>query len=586
MSEVGTLRKRLLAENEKRRQIQNKFKKQGALIASFHETTLGLLNHRKIDELLEAILKRASELMDTANGFIYLANDNRDTLEMKIGLGLYADSRINFIKKGEALGGEIWETGKPLTIDNYAAWPRRVRDPKWDCLRAVIGAPLKSHDKVAGVIGLSGTNPSRKFEREEVLLLGRFADIASIALENARLFNALENELKEHRRTEAELHLSTERLNAVFNNARDYIYIKNDKLSFIDMNPAMINALGINGADKLHELENEIYRFPLAQRLSVSERNVMGGGTVEEEFETVIMGKHAIIHNIMVPLKNSNEKIIGIFGIARDITDKRSSEMKISAAKEAVARAERMASLGVMAAVMSHEINQPLNSIKVTSSGIIYLHKNEIDQDLEGVIEDVRNISKQADHIGEIIRHVRSFIHEKNDSKSMELQMCDLAESIDMSLRLVGNQLSVLRINVNQFIEPGLPNVCANKTGLVEIVVNLLINAMENLDSMDNPNKIISVKLYSQDNNVVLEIADNGPGVPTEIVNRIFEPFFTTKKKGESMGLGLSIIKSIVETCGGHISLIENSASGKIFQVKLPTAQIKTEMKKNEYFNC
>ena len=571
-TETQILRKKLVTEKKKRKQLDIEFKKQRTVIASLHETTLGLMHRHKIDELLEAILKRAAELMDTANGYMYLLDDKKNTMTMKIGLGLYANSRIFNLEKGKALGGKIWRTGKPATVDNYAMWHGRIQDQQWDCLRACIGAPLKSQDKVAGVIGLSSTDPKQKFGRDEILLLGRFAEIASVALENARLFHALENELKERRRTEAELYLSTERLHAVFNNAKDFIYIKNEDLLYVDINPAMKNALGIKTSDIADKSVYDIFELPLAQRLAESDKSVMCGETVEEEFETVLMGKSAVIHNIKVPLKNSTERVIGIFGIARDITDRKLADMKINAAKEAVARAERMASLGVMAAGISHEINQPLNSIKVTSSGIIYLHKNEISQDIEGIMEDVRSISRQADLIGDIIRHVRSFIPAKDESKAMELQLCDMAEAIDMSLRLVGNQLSDLCIRLNQCLEPGLPKVYANKTGLVEVIVNLLINAMETLDATDNLNKIIAIRLYTQGEYVYTEIADNGPGVPNGITNRIFEPFFTTKKKGESMGLGLSIIKSIVESYGGSIKLISNSTSGGTFQVQLPVA--------------
>lgn len=580
ISEIEILRKTLSAEQQEKMLLNGELKRLAIVIESLHETTLGLMNHRNIGELLEAILKRAAHLAGTSDGYMYLLNKSKNTMEMKIGIGMFAIQRIYNLEKAEGFGGKIWRTGKPCTIDNYASWQGRLTDPKWDCLRAVIGVPLKSKEEVVGIIVLTTINPRRRFTNDELLHLGRFAEIASVALENARLFHALENELKERRRTEAQLHLSTERLNAIFNNAKDYIYIKNENLLYVDINPAMKNALGINSSDIMDKSSYDIFELPLAQRLAESDRAVMGGEIVEEEFETMLMGKPAVIHNVKVPLKNPDEKVIGIFGIARDITDRKLADMKINAAKEAVARAERMASLGAMAAGISHEINQPLNSIKVTSSGIIYLHEKGIGQEIEAIMEDVRNISRQADHIDDIIKNLRSFIHAKNESKATELQLCDMEEAIDLSLKLIGNQLSTRNIILNQCLEPGLPKVYANKTGLVEVIVNLLINARETLDAVENIDKFVTIRLYTQNGYVYMEIADNGPGIPDDIVNKIFEPFFTSKKKGESMGLGLSIIKSIVESYGGNIKVVNNSASGGTFQVQLPVAE--KRMKEND----
>lgn len=576
-AEVEILKNKLIAEKKKRKQLAAEFKKQITVLAALHETTLGLMNHLNIDDLLEAILRRAAELMNTEHGYMYLLDETEYTMSMRIGLGMYTNSRITHIEKGKAFGGEVWRKGKPLTLDDYAAWSGRVQGKEWDCLHAAIGAPLKTHGKVAGVIGFGSTDTKRRFKHDEVLLLGRFAEIASVALENARLFNALENELKERRRTEAQLHLSTERLNAIFKNAKDYIYIKNENLLYEDINPAMKNALGIRNSDIISKSSYDIFELPLAQRLEESDKAVMSGEIVEEEFETVLKGKPAVIHNIKVPLKNLDEKVIGIFGIARDITDRKIADMKINAAKEAVARAEKMASLGAMAAGISHEINQPLNSIKVTSSGIIYLREKGIDQEIEAIIEDVRNISRQADHIDDIIKNLRSFIHAKNESKATKLQLCDMTEAIDLALKLMGNQLLSKGIVLNQCFEPELPRVYANKTGLVEVIVNLLINAMETLDEIENIEKVITIILYTRNGYLYMEVADNGPGIPPDIVSRIFEPFFTSKKKGESMGLGLSIIRSIVESYGGNIKVVDSSASGGTFQVQLPAAEKKNE---------
>jgi len=570
-SEVYLLRKQLKAERTEKKQLNSAFNKLSTIIESLHETTLGLMNRYRIDDLLETILKRAVLHAGTSDAYMYLLNEDKTTMEMKIGIGLYENERIYDLQKGKGFGGEIWRSGKPLTLDNYASWPNRFNDSRWDCLRAVIGVPLKSEDKVFGIIVLSTTDPQKKFTRDEILQLSRFAEIASLALENAHLYNALENELNEHRKTELELHQSMERLRALFNNAKDYIYIKNNKFVYTDINPAMVDVLGRKDDEIIGKSDNEIFDSATAQRLIKSDISVLQGEASEEEYEIDISGKQICLHNVKVPLRNKDGEIIGIFGIARDVTDRNYAEMQIQSAKEAVSRAERMASLGVMAAGISHEINQPLNSIKVTSTGITYLHKKGIIQEVEEIIEDVSNISKQADLIEDIVSNVRSFVLANKESKTIE--PCHFSEAIVMSLSLMGSQLSAHGIRVKEKIELNVPMVYASKTSLVEVVINLLRNSMEALDTVYRDDKCIEIHLFSKNGIVYLHILDNGPGLSSDVIDNIFEPFYTTKKQGESMGLGLSILQSIIESYGGSIKVDRNVSCGAKFVIEIPPVE-------------
>lgn len=562
-------------ENERGKvlRLENEMERLRTVIESMHETTLGLMNRLRIDDLLEAILKRATNLAGTPDGYMYLLDRNRNTMEMKIGVGMYEKSRIYNMEAGKGFGGEIWKTGKPLTLDNYSTWKGRLEDRRWDNLKAVIGVPLKSDNEVVGIIVLSTTDATRRFSRNDLSMLGRFAEIASVALENARLYFALENELKERIRAENELHSSTERLHAIFNNARDYIYIKNERLEYIDINQAMSNMLGISRGLLLCKSDSDLFDSRTSKILSETDHMVLTGETIEEELEMHVSGKTLYLHNIKIPLRKKDGHITGIFGIARDVTDRKRAEQEIHSAKEAVARIERLASLGAMAAGISHEISQPLNSIKVTATGITYLRDRGIHQDIDDIMRDVRQISSQADLISDIIKHVRAIIHAKNESDIIEQESCTLEEALTMAFQLVGNQLVSHGIEVNIYLASNVPAVYANKTGLVEVIINLLINALEALDMPEKKEKVIEVKLSARNERVYLQIADNGPGIPKNIQSKIFEPFFTTKSRGKSMGLGLSIMQSIVESYGGSLMTSENVPSGAVFEISLPAAK-------------
>lgn len=251
--------------------------------------------------------------------------------------------------------------------------------------------------------------------------------------------------------------------------------------------------------------------------------------------------------------------------VGQDITEKVKVREAVAAAQEAKAKAEKIFSIGTMAAGISHEINQPLNSIKVISGGILYLVKQGEKIDAEEFIESIREISSQTDRITNIIKHLRSFICRDQT----QLVPCDLNSSVEMALDLVGKQLAAHRVNVQKNLDKDIPPVLAVSTGLEEVVVNLLVNAMQALDTADNQNKEITIRTCFK-TKVTLEISDNGPGIDPKIGDTMFEPFTSSKLQGENLGLGLAIVNNIIASYSGTIVVTSNHASGVTFIIELP----------------
>ncbi|MEE8392143.1 MAG: GAF domain-containing protein, partial [Anaerolineae bacterium] len=171
-------------------------------LAALHETTLGLISRLNLGDLLEDLVSRAGQLVGTPHGFIYLvepfepAQDQPEdaaasVIECKVGVGILTEAIGFHLKPGEGLSGKIWQTGQPLVVDDYDVWSGRASDFDHSVIRAVMGAPLKSGSQVVGVIGMAyDLESGRTFGDEEVELLGRFAELASVALDNARLYTA------------------------------------------------------------------------------------------------------------------------------------------------------------------------------------------------------------------------------------------------------------------------------------------------------------------------------------------------------------------------------------------------------------
>jgi ammonium transporter len=186
-----------------RKQAQAALHRQNEYLAALHETTLGLISRLDLNDLLQAIITRAGQLLGTKHGYIYLSElfeDPSDRLEegpkrngsgemlieLKVGSGVFSQIIGERIKPGEGVTGKVWQTGQPIVIQDYDTWPER--DPKfgYNLIGAVGGMPLKSGQQVIGVIGLAyDFNSNKTFGEDEVELLSRFAQLASIALDNA-----------------------------------------------------------------------------------------------------------------------------------------------------------------------------------------------------------------------------------------------------------------------------------------------------------------------------------------------------------------------------------------------------------------
>ncbi|MEW6365605.1 MAG: ATP-binding protein [Acidobacteriota bacterium] len=194
--------RQLQREIADRRAAEEAVKRQNEYLSALHETTLGLISRLDLTELLEDVIQRAGTLMGTGHGFIYLLDPGEDEIRMHVGTGPLAAEVGTRVKRGEGLGGHVWESGEALVVDDYRSWPGRIRGYDLSDLRSSIGLPLKSGDSVVGVIGLAYTSEERRFGPNEIETLERFARLASIAIENARLYAALQRELAERRLAE------------------------------------------------------------------------------------------------------------------------------------------------------------------------------------------------------------------------------------------------------------------------------------------------------------------------------------------------------------------------------------------------
>jgi signal transduction histidine kinase len=188
-----------------RKRAEQQVRRQNEYLAALYETSLGLMNRLDLSSLLEAVIVRAAALVGTEHGYIYVVEPGEEEMTVQAGIGVFAGTLGMKIKRGEGLAGRVWQSDQPLVVDDYSTWQGRSSAFEELRFRAVAGVPLKSGQQVAGVLGLSFLDPSHRFGQAELDLLSRFAQLASIALDNARLYSAAQKEIAERTRAEQEV---------------------------------------------------------------------------------------------------------------------------------------------------------------------------------------------------------------------------------------------------------------------------------------------------------------------------------------------------------------------------------------------
>jgi len=236
-------------------------------------------------------------------------------------------------------------------------------------------------------------------------------------------------------------------------------------------------------------------------------------------------------------------------------------------------QASKMTTLGEMSAGIAHEVNQPLNAIKMGSEFLEFMAQSGREIPKTDLLQVVAEISGQVDRAVAIIQRLRDF-GRKSDFSKNQVQINDCVRSV---LEIIGRQLTLQNIRLDLELAEGIAPVMAHNNRLEQVIFNLLTNARDAIvqrqesgdEALDHCIRIAS----GQDNrHVRLTVSDTGVGISETVRDRIFEAFFTTKQMGEGMGLGLSITNEIVEDYGGTIRIDSGIHGGTAFVLTFPAA--------------
>jgi two-component system sensor histidine kinase DctS len=341
------------------------------------------------------------------------------------------------------------------------------------------------------------------------------------------------------------------------------------------VNPAFCQMVGFGAQELLGQSVNAPYWPPELAEEYRNRQAIRLAGTAppREGFESVFMHKDGTRFPVLIieaPLINAQGEQTGWMSAFLDIREQRRVEDLSRASQERLQATARLAMMGEMASLLSHELNQPLAAISSYATGSMNLLSQNSQIDPEIVLA-VQRIAQQAERAGKVIKSVHDFIRRRDQSREAVSPQA-LMEAV---LPLVNLQARKLGVLVQTRVESDLPDTFCDRTMVEQVLLNLARNAMQAMDETDSHQRKLLLqaqRIQEDGSRISFSVTDWGPGIAPEIGQQLFTPFFTTKKEG--MGLGLSLCRTVIEQHGGTLTYHANLPRGTQFCFTLPVAHL------------
>jgi PAS domain S-box-containing protein len=281
--------------------------------------------------------------------------------------------------------------------------------------------------------------------------------------------------------------------------------------------------------------------------------------------ERSVTSKSGERRTVLVHLKRVAIQGGTVLVTCRDVSELRAAERKLSDLRLELAHAARLALVGELTASIVHEIQQPLTAILANAgAGRRQLATLGASAGAAAVSEVLADIDLECRRVLEIIDRLRSLVRKR----ALELQPLFLNDVVDDVLRLVAPDAQRRCVRVDCELAASLPQVDGDRVSLQQVVLNLVVNAMEALEEAGAERRRVVLRTHGDSGTVELTVSDNGRGLAAESFDRLFDPFYTTKHEG--IGLGLAIAQSIAEAHAGRIWAEPPRAGGATFHLALP----------------
>jgi PAS domain S-box-containing protein len=420
-------------------------------------------------------------------------------------------------------------------------------------LQACWATPISSAaGKVLGAFAIYYNEP-RTLTPLDQSLIEQITDIASIAIERTQRDALL-------RRNEALL-TQAQRLSSTCS------------LSWRGANEEMTwseEASRIFELDQIAPVTNELFRsrvhpedFPFLREMIDRAR---GGDGIDFEYEhRLVMPDHRVKYVSMAceGIRGQDGQLEYIAAV-QDVTQRRLSEEALAKARSELARVARITSLGALTASIAHEVNQPLSGIITNASTCLRMLAAD-PPNFDGARETARRTIRDGNRASEIITRLRALFVKKDTAT----ETVDLNEATREVIALLRSELQRSQVILRAELRDDLPHIKGDRVQLQQVILNLLRNASDAMDAIDDrPRQLVIRTALEEDDRVRLTMQDTGVGFDAQAVDRIFEAFYTTKNDG--MGIGLSVSRSIIESHHGRLWAEPNDGPGATFSFSIP----------------
>jgi histidine kinase len=366
------------------------------------------------------------------------------------------------------------------------------------------------------------------------------------------------------------LHESEEKYRSLFDSGPDPIFVVDSStLNIIDANPRVVELYGyekneLRGKSFL-ELEPEPEHHAPSTASFAYDGEAQGCTFHQKVMHRKKGGKPIFVnlHACHISYKGKPAIIVA----AADITEMMEKDAQLI-------QASKMKSLGQMSAGMAHELNQPLNAIKMGSDFLSMTIEGGIEIPKEQLQQVVSEISTQVDRAADIINALRAF----GRKADLTTEKVDINKPVRGVHSIVGRQFELENISIKLDLSEGMPPILAHDNKLQQVFFNLAANARDAILEKKQTEScseggIITIRTYESNNRIFAEVQDNGMGISDAVRDKIYEPFFTTKETSQDMGLGLAITYGIVKEYGGDIQVQSRTGEGATFILSFPAAE-------------
>ena len=538
-----------------------------------------------LSKLIETLMRIAIEHAGAERGLLILFHSDEPWIEAEARTG---SGRVEVtLRQAEVTPSELPEsvlhyvirTRESVILDDAAApnlfaadaYVRRRRP------RSVLCVPLIKQAKLVGVLYLENNLAPHAFTSDRIAILELLASQAAISLENAgfyanlqTLYAELQQENADRRRAEEALQRSEAFLAEGQRISRTGSWgwnLSTGKLVWSEEHCRIFGFDPTEAEPTFQFFQNRLHPEDRALVQRTLDRAILERSGFSLEFRILLPdGSIKYLHGVGRPVLRASGDLDDYIGTTMDITERKRGEEALRNAQADLTRVARLTTIGELAASIAHEINQPIGAMVASGNACLrWLAKDQ--PQLDEARRAVERIVRDGHRASEVIKSVRALA---GTSAPVNAEL-DINAALREVLSLMRGELHQHDVALETDLSDGLEPVMGDRVQLEQVVLNLILNAVDAMSTNTSAPRVLRVRSQSGEPGAVLiTVEDSGPGLAPEAVDRLFEAFFTTKPSG--MGMGLSICRSIVEAHGGRLWASQRSPHGAVFQFTVPVA--------------